>query len=75
MIVRGGVLRLGSYGLMVALSVLAAALLTRHLGVVRFGEYTTVLSLVGVVAAVTDAGMSRSARASSRCARALSEMR
>ncbi|HEY2537299.1 MAG TPA: oligosaccharide flippase family protein [Solirubrobacteraceae bacterium] len=58
LIVRGGVLRLGSYGLMVALSVLAAALLTRHLGVVRFGEYTTVLSLVGVVAAITDAGMS-----------------
>ena len=58
LIVRGGVLRLGSYALMVALSVLAAALLTRHLGVVRFGEYTTVLSLVGVVAAVTDAGMS-----------------
>jgi O-antigen/teichoic acid export membrane protein len=43
---------------MVALSVLSAALLTRHLGVVRFGEYTTVLSLVGVVSAVTDAGMS-----------------
>ncbi len=43
---------------MVALSVLSAALLTRHLGVVRFGEYTTVLSLVGIVAAVTDAGMS-----------------
>jgi O-antigen/teichoic acid export membrane protein len=58
LIVRGGVLRLGSYGLMVALSVLAAALLTRHLGVVRFGQYTTVISLVGVVAAVTDAGMS-----------------
>ncbi len=43
---------------MVALSVLSAALLTRHLGVVRFGEYTTVLSLVGVVSAITDAGMS-----------------
>jgi O-antigen/teichoic acid export membrane protein len=57
-IVRGGVLRLGAYVLTVALSVLSAALLTRHLGVIRFGEYTTVLSLVGVVSAVTDAGMS-----------------
>lgn len=57
-VIRGGVLRFGTYVLMVALSVLSAALLTRHLGVVRFGEYTTVLSLVGVVAAITDAGMS-----------------
>jgi O-antigen/teichoic acid export membrane protein len=57
-IIRGGVLRFGTYVLMVALSVLSAALLTRHLGVVRFGEYTTVLSLVGVIAAITDAGMS-----------------
>lgn len=57
-IVRGGVLRVGTYVLMMALSVLSAALLTRHLGVVRFGEYTTVISLVAVVGTVTDAGMS-----------------
>ncbi len=57
-IVRGGALRLGTYVVMMALSVLSAALLTRHLGVVRFGEYTTVLSLVAIVASVTDAGMS-----------------
>jgi O-antigen/teichoic acid export membrane protein len=57
-IVRGGVLRFGAYVAIVALSVISAALLTRHLGVERFGEYTTVLSLVGVLAAITDAGMS-----------------
>lgn len=57
-IVRGGVVRFGTYVFMVALSVLSAALLTRHLGPDRFGEYTTVLSLVGVVSAITDAGMS-----------------
>ena len=57
-IIRGGALRVGTYVLMMALSVLAAALLTRHLGVVRFGQYTTVISLVAVVATVTDAGMS-----------------
>jgi len=57
-IVRGGVLRFGGYGLMIALSVLSTALLTRHLGVVRFGQYTTVLSLVAVVAAIADSGMS-----------------
>ena len=57
-IVRGGALRFGAYVAIVALSVISAALLTRHLGVERFGEYTTVLSLVGVLAAITDAGMS-----------------
>jgi O-antigen/teichoic acid export membrane protein len=41
-----------------ALSLISAVLLTRHLGVVRFGEYTTVISLVTVVSAITDAGMS-----------------
>jgi O-antigen/teichoic acid export membrane protein len=57
-VIRGGALRLGSYVGVVALSVVSAALLTRHLGVVRFGEYTTVISLTGVVSSVTDAGMS-----------------
>jgi O-antigen/teichoic acid export membrane protein len=57
-LLRGGALRLASYLAAVALSVVSAALLTRHLGVVGFGRYTTVISLVGVVAAVTDAGMS-----------------
>lgn len=58
LIVRGGTLRFGSYVTTVALSVLSAALLTRHLRPIRFGEYTTVLSLVAVLASVTDAGMS-----------------
>jgi O-antigen/teichoic acid export membrane protein len=57
-IVRGGAVRFGGYVAMTALSVLSAALLTRHLGVVRFGYYTTVLSLVAIVASITDAGMS-----------------
>jgi O-antigen/teichoic acid export membrane protein len=57
-IVRGGALRIGTYVLTMALSVLSAALLTRHLGVVRFGQYTTVISLVTVVATISDAGMS-----------------
>jgi O-antigen/teichoic acid export membrane protein len=58
LIIRGGALRFGGYIAMIALSVLSAALLTRHLGVVRFGQYTTVISLVTIVASVTDAGMS-----------------
>lgn len=57
-IIRGGALRFGTYGLVVALSVISAAVLTRYLGVAEFGHYTTVISLVGLIAAVTDAGMS-----------------
>ena len=57
LIIRGGALRFGSYVGVVALSVISAALLLRHLGPASFGHYTTVLSLVGVVAVVTDAGM------------------
>lgn len=58
LIIRGGVLRLLSYGGVVALSLIPVVLLTRYLGVVEFGEYTTVISLVTVVSTVTDAGMS-----------------
>ena len=57
LVIRGSALRLLTYALIVALSVLSAALLTRYLGVARFGYYTTVLSLVSIVAAITDAGM------------------
>jgi O-antigen/teichoic acid export membrane protein len=58
LVIRGGILRLASYVGVVLLSVLSAALLTRHLNVVRFGEYTTIISLVSVVSSITDAGMS-----------------
>ncbi|HEV3071965.1 MAG TPA: oligosaccharide flippase family protein [Solirubrobacteraceae bacterium] len=58
LIIRGGALRFASYIAVVALSVISAALLTRYLGVARFGHYTTVISLVTVVSVVTDAGMS-----------------
>ncbi len=57
-LIRGGALRFAGYLGMLALSVVMAAVLTRYLGVRRFGQYTTVMSLVAVVAAVTDAGMS-----------------
>jgi O-antigen/teichoic acid export membrane protein len=58
LVIRGSALRLLGYALIVALSVLSLALITRHLGVERFGEYTTVLSLVSIVLAITDVGMS-----------------
>ncbi|HSZ70454.1 MAG TPA: polysaccharide biosynthesis C-terminal domain-containing protein [Solirubrobacteraceae bacterium] len=58
MIIRGGVMRLGSYVVVVLLSLLPAALLARHLGAARFSAYTTVLSLAALVSLATDAGMS-----------------
>jgi O-antigen/teichoic acid export membrane protein len=58
LIIRGGVLRLGSYAIVVLLSLLPVVLLARHLGLAGFGAYTTVISLVSVVSLVTDAGMS-----------------
>jgi O-antigen/teichoic acid export membrane protein len=58
LIIRGGVLRLISYVTVVVLSLIPAVLLTRHLGTEGFSAYTTVVSLVSVVALVTDIGMS-----------------
>lgn len=57
LIVRGGTVRLFGYVAGLALSVVGISLLTRHLGVEQYGQYTTVLSLVTVIGAVTDAGM------------------
>jgi O-antigen/teichoic acid export membrane protein len=56
--VRGGALRVAGYGLGVVLSVASAALLFRHLGVVRTGQYVTVISLVGITQALTEVGIS-----------------
>lgn len=58
LIIRGGVLRFGSYVTVVVLSLIPAVLLTRHLGAEGFGHYTTVISLVSVISLVTDVGMS-----------------
>jgi O-antigen/teichoic acid export membrane protein len=58
LIIRGGALRFGSYVTIVALSLIPAVLLARHLGAIGFGRYTTVISLVTVVSTVTDVGMS-----------------
>jgi len=48
-VIRGGVLRGGGYVAGLALAVVGAALMTRHLGVVDWGRYVTVLSLVSIV--------------------------
>ncbi len=60
---RGGGLRVGGYIVGALFSVISASLLTRHLGVVQFGEYVTALSLVAIVGALSDLGLDGRGRA------------
>ncbi|HEY8583637.1 MAG TPA: oligosaccharide flippase family protein [Capillimicrobium sp.] len=54
---RGSALRSGAYLAGVALSIASAPLLIRHLGVASFGAYVTVVSLMNLVAGVTEGGL------------------
>jgi O-antigen/teichoic acid export membrane protein len=58
LVIRGSVLRVGGYVLGIVLLAAASVLLLRHLGVVRFGQYVTVMSVVAIASAVADAGLS-----------------
>jgi O-antigen/teichoic acid export membrane protein len=55
--IRGTAMRTVGFGAITLLGLISAPLLTRHLGVVEFGRYSTVLSLVAVVSLVTEAGL------------------
>ncbi len=55
--IRGGALRLGAFLGGTVVSVVAAAVLFRYLGVVRTGRYTTALALGAVVTGFTDLGL------------------
>jgi len=55
--VRGGALRVGGYIFGVLVGAVSAALLFRHLGVVDTGRYVTAASLVAIVAALSDLGL------------------
>jgi len=55
--IRGSTLRVLGYGAGSLLALASAPLLVRHLGVAEFGRYATVVSLVGIVGGVTDAGL------------------
>src|SRR5262249_21365245 len=57
LVVRGGTLRVLGYVLSIGISVLGAALMLRHLGVVDFGRYTTIFSLITIIAALTGLGL------------------
>ncbi|MEJ7826491.1 MAG: oligosaccharide flippase family protein, partial [Solirubrobacteraceae bacterium] len=56
-VIRGSILRVFGYGAGVLLGVGSAALLLRYLPVADFGRYTAAVSLVTIVAGLTDAGM------------------
>jgi O-antigen/teichoic acid export membrane protein len=55
--IRGAIIRAAGYGAAVAMSVVGAAILTRYLGPADFGRYTAVVSLVTIVGALAEAGM------------------
>jgi O-antigen/teichoic acid export membrane protein len=56
-VARGAAQRLGAYALGQALSLGAAALLFRHLGVRDAGRYVTVIALVAIVQGLAEAGL------------------
>jgi len=55
--VRGGTIRTTSYLVSTLAVAVASIFLLRHLGVTDFGRYVTVMSLVAIVAALSDAGL------------------
>ncbi|MGI8803019.1 MAG: oligosaccharide flippase family protein, partial [Solirubrobacteraceae bacterium] len=58
-VVRGGALRVVGFLVASVLSVLSAALLFRHLGVLDTARYVSILSLVAIVGGVSDLGITQ----------------
>lgn len=56
-VIRGGILRTASFAAGLALSTVSAPLIIRHLGVVEYGRFLPILSLVAVVALLADNAM------------------
>jgi O-antigen/teichoic acid export membrane protein len=56
--IRGGAIRVMGYAIGVLVSLGAATVLVRYLGIASFGRYVTVTSLIALVASVTEAGIS-----------------
>ena len=57
LVMRGAVLRLVGFGTGALLSAVSAILLTRHLGVIRFGQYATIIALATLVTQLTEGGL------------------
>lgn len=56
--IRGGALRTVGYAVGVGLTALSAAVLIRHLGVVDWGHYVAVTSVIAIVGGLSEAGLS-----------------
>jgi O-antigen/teichoic acid export membrane protein len=56
-VIRGGALRTVGYIAGTALAAVASVFLLRYLGVVDFGRYITVMSVIAIVTGVTDVGL------------------
>ena len=55
--IRGSGLRAGGFALITLLGLVSAPVLTRHLGVVDFGRFMAVVSLIALVGTVTEGGL------------------
>jgi O-antigen/teichoic acid export membrane protein len=58
MVIRGGAIRAGGYGASILLAAVTSVLLLRYLGVEAFGLYGVVAALLGIVASLTEGGLS-----------------
>lgn len=56
-LIRGSLLRTGSYFLALVLGLISAPLMTSHLGVADFGRFVTVSSLIMIVNTLSEAGV------------------
>jgi O-antigen/teichoic acid export membrane protein len=56
-VIRGSALRAGAYAGGILIGLLATPLMVRHLGVVDFGRFVTVSSLIFIVNGLTEAGL------------------
>src|SRR5215210_3815326 len=57
MAIRGGALRVLSYGGALLLSLVSVPFMTRHLGVGDYGHYVTVASIIFIIGGITEAGL------------------
>ena len=56
-VIRGGILRIAGYFAGIAAALISSPFLIRHLGVVDYGRFVTVTTLVTMVGILADAGL------------------
>lgn len=57
LVIRGGVVRGGGYAIGVLVQAVISVFLLRYLGVVEFGQFVTVVSLLAIVNMISEAGL------------------